>query len=100
MTSSIEARFDMENTNVLKGLGFIHPCRISHSEAWGSTATAAKWFQNDLDLTALESEIFSLQRSALVTDDIEKAVREKRKPNFLDLRRCWLSSSAMVGLLN
>ena len=85
MTNSIEARFDMENTTVLKGLGFLHPCRISHSEAWENIATAAKWFQNDLDLQALESEIFSLQRSSLVTDVIEEAVREKRKPDFLDL---------------
>ena len=85
MTNSIKARFDMENTTVLKGLGFLHPCRISHSEAWGNIATAAKWFQNDVDLQALESEIFSLQRSSLVTDVIEKAVRKKRKPDFLDL---------------
>ena len=85
MTNSIEARFDMENTTVLKGLGFPHPCRISHSEAWENIATAAKWFQNDLDLQALESEIFSLQRSSLVTDVIEEAVRKKRKPDFLDL---------------
>ena len=85
MTNSIEARFDMENTTVLKGLGFPHPCRISHSEAWENIATAAKLFQNDLDLQALESEIFSLQRSSLVTDVIEEAVRKKRKPDFLDL---------------
>ena len=59
MTNSIEARFDMENTTVLKGLVFLHPCRISHSEAWENIATAAKWFQNYLDLQAFgERNIF------------------------------------------
>ncbi|CAB4018532.1 zinc finger MYM-type 1-like [Paramuricea clavata] len=82
MSNSIETRFNMENTAVLKGLGYLHPARISHSQAWESISVAVKWFQNDIDL---ESEIFSLQLSSLVTDVIEKAVSEKRNPDFLDL---------------
>ena len=34
MSNSIETRFDMESTTVLKGFGYLHPSRISHSKAW------------------------------------------------------------------
>ena len=79
MSNSIETRFDMESTTVLKGLGYLHPSRISHSQAWESISVAAKWFQNDIDLEALESEVFSLQLSSLVTDVIEKAAHRTKK---------------------
>jgi hypothetical protein len=51
---------------------------------------------------ALESEIFSLQLSSLVTDVIEKAVSEKRNPDFLKFcsRLYRLNPSVMVVLAN
>ena len=85
MTNSIETRFEMESTRVLKGLGYLHPSRISHSEAWGNISLAAKWFENDIDLEALESEVFLLQESSLLTDVVKKAACDKRNPDFLDL---------------
>ncbi|CAB4036972.1 zinc finger MYM-type 1-like [Paramuricea clavata] len=97
MSNSIETRFNMENTAVLKGLGYLHPARISHSQAWESISVAVKWFQNDIDL---ESEIFSLQLSSLVTDVIEKAVSEKRNPDFLDLFKALQAEPQCYGCVS
>ncbi len=100
MSNSIETRFDMESTTVLKGLGYLHPSRISHSQAWESISVAAKWFQNDIDLEALESEVLSLQLSSLVTDVIDKAVSEKRKPDFLDLFKALQTEPQCYGCVS
>ena len=105
MSNSIETRFNMESTALLKGIGYVHPVRISHSQAWESISVAAKWFRNDIDLEALESEIFSLQLSSLVIDVIKKAVSEKRNPDFLDLfkalqaeRQCYGCVSKLIKI--
>lgn len=100
MTNSIESRFDMENTPVLKGLGYLHPSRISHSQAWENISVAAKWFQNDIDLEALEREIFSLQLSSLLTGVIEKAVSEKRNPDIRDLFKALQAESECYGCVS
>ena len=67
MTASVESRFDVNNAQVLQGLGFLHPCRLRDPEAWRKISVAVKWFQKDLDIVALETEIFSLQASSLLT---------------------------------
>ncbi|CAB4031166.1 zinc finger MYM-type 1-like, partial [Paramuricea clavata] len=85
MSSSIESRFDKHNAPVLKGLGYLGPSRLASPEAWENISLAVQWFQSDLDVDALESEIFSLQTSLLLTNVNKKAKSEKRKASFDDL---------------
>ena len=85
MTASIESRFDTNNAQVLHGIGFLHPCRLGDPEAWKHVSVAVKWFQKDLDVDALQNEIFSLQVSSLLSGVLEKAESEKRKATFIDL---------------
>ena len=85
MTASIESRFDANNAQVLQGLGFLHPCRLEDPEAWRKISVAVKWFQKGLDIDALQTEIFSLQVSSLLTGVLKKAESEKRRVTFVDL---------------
>ena len=85
MTASIESRFDANNAQVLQGLGFLHPCRLGEPDAWRKISVAVKWFQNDLDIDALQTEIFSLKVSSLLTGVLKKAESEKRRATFIDL---------------
>ncbi|CAB4033500.1 zinc finger MYM-type 1-like [Paramuricea clavata] len=85
MTASIESRFDANNAQVLQGLGFLHPCRLEDPGAWRKISVAVKWFQKDLDIDALQTEIFSLQVSSLLTGVLKKAESEKRRATFVDL---------------
>ena len=66
MIASIESRFDENNAQVLQGLGYLHPCRLEDPEAWKKISVACKWFQKDLEIDALQTEIFSLQVSSLL----------------------------------
>jgi hypothetical protein len=61
------------------------PSRLASPEAWENISLAVQWFQSDLDVDALESEIFSLQTSLLLTNVNKKAKSEKRKASFDDL---------------
>ena len=85
MIASIESRFDENNAQVLQGLGYLHPCRLEDPEAWKKISVACKWFQKDLEIDALQTEIFSLQVSSLLTAMLKKAESEKRRATFVEL---------------
>ena len=69
----------------MQGLGYLHPCRMEDPKAWKKISVACKWFQKDLEIDALQTEIFSLQVSSLLTGVLKKAESEKRRAAFVDL---------------
>ena len=99
MASSIETRFDKNNAPVLMGLGYLNPSRIGNPEAWKYISVAAQWFQSDLDVDELETEIFSLQTSLLLANILEEAKSEKRNARFEDLFKALQAEHECYGNL-
>ena len=58
---------------------------IGRSRSMEKISVASKWFQKDLEIDALQTEIFSLQVSSLLTGVLKKAESEKQKATFVDL---------------
>ena len=99
MVSSIESRFDKNNAPVLMGFEYLNPSRIGSPEAWKHISVAAQRFQCDLDVDGVESEIFSLQTSALLANILERAKLEKRKASFDDPVKALQAESKCYGNL-
>ena len=90
MTNAIETRYGKENRAVLRGFGYLHPSRISQEDASKHVKVAADWYEADIKHDSLERELQLIRKSLLVSEIIEKAEAEKRRPSLHDLHRALL----------
>ena len=91
MTNAIETRYGKENRAVLRGFGYLHPSRISQQDASKHAKVAADWYEADIENYSLERELLLIRKSLILSEIIEKAEADKRRPSLHDLHRALLT---------